>query len=40
MRDIEKTRRIMGYKELSSTQQYLKSITNGAELEAIILRAA
>ncbi len=39
-RDIEKTRRIMGHKELSSTQQYLESITDDAELEAIILRAA
>jgi integrase/recombinase XerD len=38
--DIEKTRRIMGHKELSSTQQYLESITDDAELEAIILRAA
>jgi integrase len=39
-RDIEKTRRIVGHKELSSTQQYLQSITDDAELEAIILRAA
>jgi integrase len=39
-RDTEKTRRITGHKALSSTQQYLQSITDDAELEAIILRAA
>jgi integrase/recombinase XerD len=39
-RDIEKTRRIMGHRSLSSTQQYLQSITDDAELEAIILQAA
>jgi integrase/recombinase XerD len=39
-KDIEKTRRIMGHTQLSSTQQYLQSITDDAELESIILSAA
>jgi integrase len=39
-KDIEKTRRIMGHKQLSSTQQYLQSITDDAELESVILSAA
>jgi integrase/recombinase XerD len=39
-KDIEKTRRIMGHRSLSSTQQYLQSIADDRELEAIILSAA
>jgi integrase/recombinase XerD len=37
---VEKVRRILGHTQLSSTQQYLESITSDAELEAIILAAA
>jgi uncharacterized protein YjbI with pentapeptide repeats len=39
-RFIIKTQRIMGHKEVSSTQSYLQSIADDADLEAIILRAA
>jgi integrase len=38
--DLIKTQRIMGHKEVSSTQTYLQSIADDADLEAIILRAA
>jgi integrase len=39
-KDIEKTRRIMGHRSISSTQQYLQSIADDSELEALILNAA
>jgi integrase/recombinase XerD len=38
--DLIKTQRIMGHKEVSSTQTYLQSIADDADLEDIILRAA
>jgi integrase len=38
--DLIKTQRIMEHKEVSSTQTYLQSIADDADLEAIILRAA
>jgi integrase len=38
--DLIKTQRITGHKEVSSTQTYLQSIADDADLEAIILRAA
>jgi integrase/recombinase XerD len=38
--DLIKTQRIMGHKEVSSTQTYLQSIADDADLESIILRAA
>jgi integrase len=38
--DLIKTQRIMGHKEVSSTQTYLQSIADDADLETIILRAA
>ena len=37
---VEKVRRIMGHKQLSSTQAYLESIIDDAELESIIMAAA
>jgi integrase/recombinase XerD len=38
--DLSKTQRIMGHQEASSTQTYLQSVADDADLEAIMLRAA
>jgi integrase len=38
--DLIKTQRIMGHKHVGSTQAYLQSIADDADLETIILRAA
>jgi integrase len=38
--DLVKTQRIMVHKEISSTQAYLQSIADDADLEDLILRAA
>jgi integrase len=39
-KDVEKTRRILGHRQLTSTQAYLQSIADDSELEALIMNAA
>jgi integrase len=39
-KDIMKTKEIMGHRQVSSTQSYLESILDDADLDALILKAA